>query len=227
MNEGVRILSNDFENEASRAQKLAKRRKTNFILNSLITVVLLLIVFVTVKIFFGDSQSETEKANTAVVVNQEVADKDANVDSGNEEGPTNEEVDETSEGESEPDTELDAEDTAQSDLIITEGGSSPDVKQTIIDPNWRPVGTSQTGDHVAVYDKTSVDWQEMLKALSLGSGIDVDNMTVWRLENNGDPQSAVGTITEKGGSVKYRVAIEWVDGEGWKPVKLEELVLAE
>ncbi|WP_342028060.1 YrrS family protein [Mesobacillus persicus] len=223
MNEGVRILNNDFENEASRAQKLAKRRKTNLILNSLITVVLLLIVFVTVKIFFGDSQSEAEKANTSVVVNKEVADKDVNVDSGNSEEQTKEVVDETPEGE----TEAETEDQAHSDPIVTEGGDSPDVKQTIIDPNWQPVGTSQTGEHVAVYDDTSIDWQEMLQALSQASGIAVDDMTVWHLRNNGSPQKAVGTVSGKGGPVKYRVAIDWVDGQGWKPVKLEELKLEE
>ncbi|WP_404329361.1 YrrS family protein [Mesobacillus maritimus] len=214
----------NFENdEASRARKLAKRRKTNLVLNSLITIVLLLIVFVTVKIFFGDGQSEAEKSD-AVVVDKQLDSEKADVDSGNkdeEEAKVEEEKKDASDLEEESENE-DLEEEV-SEPTITEGGSSPDVKQTIVNSDWQPVGTTQTGEHQAVYDSASVDWQEMLKAISYATEIDVENMTVWFLGNNGGPQSAAGTVSDKGGGPKYRVAIEWVDGEGWKPVKVEEL----
>jgi cytoskeletal protein RodZ len=217
----------NFENdEASRARKLAKRRKTNLVLNSLITIVLLLIVFVTVKIFFGDGQSEAEKSD-AVVVDKQLATEKTDVDSGNkdeQEAEVEEEKTDSADTDLEEESESDDEDLEEeSEPTITEGGSSPDVKQTIVNPEWQPVGTTQTGEHHAVYDKSSVDWQEMLKALSYATGIDTENMTVWFLGNNGGPQSAVGTVSDKGGGPKYRVPIEWVDGVGWKPVKVEEL----
>jgi cytoskeletal protein RodZ len=212
----------NFENdEASRARKLAKRRKTNLILNSLITIVLLLIVFVTVKIFFGDGQSEAEKSDS-VVVDKQLANEKADVDSGNKEEEVEEEKQDASDLEDESESD-DEELEEESEPTITEGGSSPDVKQTIVNPDWKPVGTTQTGEHQTVYDESSVDWQEMLKALSYATGIDGGNMTVWFLGNNGGPQSAAGTVSDKTGGPKYRVAIEWVDGEGWKPVKVEEL----
>lgn len=214
----------NFENdEASRARKLAKRRKTNLILNGLITIVLLLIVFVTVKIFFGDGQSEAEKSN-AVVVDKQLDSEKTDDDSGDkveEEAKVEEEKKDASDLEEESENE-DLEEEV-SEPTITEGGSSSDVKQTIVNPDWQPVGTTQTGEHQAVYDSASVDWQEMLKAISYATEIDVENMTVWFLGNNGGPQSAAGTVSDKGGGTKYRVAIEWVDGEGWKPVKVEEL----
>jgi len=215
----------NFENdEASRARKLAKRRKTNLVLNSLITIVLLLIVFVTVKIFFGDGQSEAEKSDSVVADKQMVNEK-ADVDSGNkdeEEAEVDEEKQDASDMEEESESD-DEELEEESEPTITEGGSSPDVKQTIVNPDWKPVGTTQTGEHQAVYDASSVDWQEMLKAISYATGIDGGNMTVWFLGNNGGPQSAQGTVSDKAGGPKYRVAIDWVDGEGWKPVKVEEL----
>jgi cytoskeletal protein RodZ len=217
----------NFENdEASRARKLAKRRKTNLILNSLITIVLLLIVFVTVKIFFGDGQSEAEKSD-AVVVDKQLANEKTDVGSGNKDEEEAEEVEEEKKDASDSEEESESEDEeleeTESEPTITEGGSTPDVKQTIVNPDWKPVGTTQTGEHQAVYDESSVDWQEMLKALSYATGIDVTNMTVWFLGNNGSPQSAIGTVSDKAGGPKYRVPIEWVDGEGWKPVKVEEL----
>lgn len=211
----------NFENDASRARKLAKRRKTNIILNSLITVVLLLIVFVTVKIFFGDGQSEAEQT-VPIEENKQLAEEKTSDDSG---GSDKEDVtEEESTTELEPESESDKEDSEESEPNITEGGDSPDVKQTIVNPDWQPVGTSQTGEHQAVYDQNSVDWQEMIKAVSYATGIDAENMTVWFLGNNGGPQSAAGTVSEKGASTKYRVSIEWVDGEGWKPSKVEELL---
>ncbi len=210
----------NFENDASRERKLAKRRKTNIILNSLITIVLLLIVFVTVKIFFGDGQSEANQADP-IEANKQLVEEEKDVDSGSND---DEEVAEDEDNATEPDEESDKEDSEESEPSIIEGGDSPDVKQTIVNPDWKPVGTTQTGEHEAVYDQNSVDWQEMLKAISYATGISADNMTVWFLGNNGGPQSAAGTVSEKGGSTKYRVAIEWVDGEGWKPMKVEELL---
>jgi hypothetical protein len=67
-----------------------------------------------------------------------------------------------------------------------------------------------------------VDWQEMLQAISYATGVDQSNMTVWFLGNNG-PNKSVGTISTKDQSEKYRVYIDWVDGQGWKPVKVEVL----
>jgi len=214
-------MGHEVDNDASRAQKLAKRRKTNLILNGLITIVLVLIVFVTVRIFFSDSQSDQNESETAATVAENTDEqKESTAGTSKENEEKQEQKEETSssdEEEAEPEQEEDGE------LIVTEGGDSPDVKQTIVDPNWKPVGTTQTGEHAAVYDDSSVDWQEMLKAISYATNIDVNNMTVWRLGNNGSPQHAIGTVSEKGGSTTYRVAIEWVDGEGWKPVKMEEL----
>lgn len=212
------MLNNDFE--SSRAKKLAKRRKTNLILNGLIVLVVLLIFFVSVNIFFGDSQSEAREERDPVTESKEVADTNSSGSGNVEKTEKADTAESTTEEEEQAAEEVSGE---ESEPVVTAGGSSPDVKQTMINPDWKPVGTSQTGPHQAVYDNESVDWQEMLTAISYATGIDVNNMTVWFLGNNGGPQQAAGTVSEKGGSTKYRVAIEWIDDEGWKPVKVEEL----
>jgi hypothetical protein len=199
-------LKDDFENqnEGLRSGKLAKRRKTNLVLNSLIAI--------------GDVESKGTNEDTAAESKTEESAKE-NAGS-NPSGDTEAKEDST---EAEEETDAENKEEEDSEPVVTEGGSSPDVKKTIENPDWEPVGTSQSGEHVAVYDQNAVDWQEMIKAISYATGIDSNNMTVWFLGNNGGPNSAAGTISEKGGSVKYRVAIEWVDGKGWKPVKVEEL----
>ncbi|PFI81967.1 YrrS family protein, partial [Priestia megaterium] len=104
-----------------------------------------------------------------------------------------------------------------------EKNPEPGVAERKVDPSWDSVGTSQDAP-AATYKKGSTDWNEMLKAVGEGSGISPSNMTVWRLGNNGGVGKAVATVSPKGNSsTKYRVQIEWVDGEGWKPAVVDKL----
>jgi len=210
----------------SRFGKREKRKKTNIILNSLIALVIILIIVVSAKIFFGGNNDQELTANeeTASESKQNENNKE---DKGNEieqnKDKEEKQADKESE-EEEKESEENAEEENQEDKeqVVTEGGSGPDVEKTIENPAWKPVGTSQTGEHTAVYDQNHVDWQEMLSAISYATGIEQGNMTVWFLGNNG-PNSSVGTISTKDQSEKYRVYIDWVDGEGWKPSRVEVL----
>lgn len=226
-------MKNDYDNlnEGARSRTRAKRRKTNLILNSLIVVVILLIVIVSANIFFGKEEGAADNSH-AVAEKEKLASssekKENKEDSGKKEQTgSDEESNDKPEGESaekdaaEEETEDNKE---QSEPIVTEGGSDANVKQTIENPGWEPVGTTQTGEHTTVFDQSSVDWKEMILAYSYATGIDKNNMTVWWNENNGTPNTAVGTISAKGSDQTFRVVIEWVDGQGWKPVKVEELI---
>ncbi|EIJ78967.1 hypothetical protein PB1_15454 [Bacillus methanolicus PB1] len=224
-------MKGGYENDfASRSRIREKRRKTNLILNSLIGIVLLLIVIVSFNIFFGGNDEKTagnhEKRTETNQVKNEGNRSESEENDGEEEFEEESQEESNYEKESEDPSDEEADDdssTQESEPFVTEGGSSPDVKATIVNPDWKPIGTSQTGEHpAAVYDESSVDWQEMLQAISYATGIDQSNMTVWFLGNNG-PNKSVGTISSKSDKRKYKVYIEWVDGQGWKPIKVEEL----
>lgn len=227
-------MKNDYDNlnEGARSRTRAKRRKTNLILNTLIVVVILLIVFVSANIFFNNDEGAADNSN-ATAENDKSAASSGKKDNGNNNGSEN--ADENNEGEkadqsddsSSEDSESEEAEDSEEDLgdpVVTEGGSDANVKQTIENPGWQPVGTTQSGEHAPVFDQNSVDWQEMMLAYSYATGIDKENMTVWWNENNGAPNTAVGTVSAKGSDQTYRVAIEWVEGQGWKPVKVEELI---
>lgn len=226
-------MKNDYDNlnEGARSRTRAKRRKTNLILNSLIVVVILLIVIVSANIFFGKEEgaadnsqavAEKEKLASSSGKKESKENSDKKEQTGSDEKSTDKsEGDSAEEDAAEKETEDNKE---QSEPIVTEGGSDANVKQTIENPVWEPVGTTQTGEHTTVFDQSSVDWKEMILAYSYATGIDKNNMTVWWNENNGTPNTAVGTISEKGSDQTFRVVIEWVDGQGWKPVKVEELI---
>jgi cytoskeletal protein RodZ len=230
----------------SRSNQRAKRRKTNLILNSLIVIVLLLIIIVSVTIFFGgsekaSSQNEGKKIESSEN-NQEKT--DSNIGEDDSENTTNDEEageetssdsndgtdsdsnsDETSSEEEETSTEEETGTETNTEDVVSEGGDDPNVKTTITNPGWIPIGTSQTGEHVTVYDSKSADWQEMIQAMTYATGLDPTNLTVWFLgRNNESGSQSIGTISSKDQSKIYRVQIEWVDSQGWKPIKVEELL---
>ena len=208
-------------NEKSRSLMRAKRRKTNIVLNTLIVIVLLLIVVVTVNIFFGEDKTASKDSDK---IENSVKDKKSETASAlSQSDQENEDTDTQVEKEQDKDKEeegLGNEDDIKDQEVVTEGGSDPEVKKTIVNPAWEPVGTSQTGQHFNEYG--GVDWDEMVQAISYGTGIDPSNMTVVFLGNNG-PDKSVGTVKQKDTQQVFRVYIEWVDEKGWKPTQVEEL----
>ncbi|MDQ0269546.1 YrrS family protein [Cytobacillus purgationiresistens] len=210
----------DKYNQSSRYDKRAKRKKTNIVLNGLIGLVILLIIVVSVIIFSGGNDNEAGSKN-GVEKNEEQ--KGTN----EEKQPVEEEETKNNEEEEKDDSETTDESKDEGNIddeeIVTEGGSDSNVIRTIENPAWEPVGTTQTGEHpTAVYDSNSVDWDEMLNAITHATGLDKSSMTVNFLGNNG-PNRSIGTVFSPGKEQMYRVYIEWVDGQGWKPTKVEEL----
>lgn len=222
----------------SRSETRGKRRKTNLILNLLIGTVILLIIVVSSVIFFGGNNEETagkadENKENQIQENESSSDDQSKVDNENTEN--DDQKTSQTDTDSEDVDKADAEDKSsnspekqdpvpanEEDAVVTDGGEGDNVNKTIENSSWQPIGTTQTGEHTSVYDPDSVDWAEMLQAMSYATGISQDNMTVWFLGNNGHNKS-VGTISSKGQQEKYRVYIEWVDGQGWKPTKVEQL----
>jgi cytoskeletal protein RodZ len=221
-------LRNDYDNlnEGARTKSRAKRRKTNLILNGLIVVVILLIAIVSFNIFFSNDEGAADNSEATADAKNGAGSSDKK---DTKENDSKDAGNDANDQESEQTDDSSAEDTEQSenelgDPVVTEGGSDANVKQTIENPEWEPVGTTQSGEHTAVFDQNSADWQEMILAYSYATGIDKNNMTVWWNENGGAPNTAVGTVSEKGSDQAYRISIQWVEGQGWKPVKVEELI---
>jgi Sec-independent protein translocase protein TatA len=214
------------------------KSKTNKVLNIMIAVVVLLIVVVGATILTGNG-SDKESASTEVKnedknANENSADrdseqkKDENTVSMDEESNSTESKDKNKDKKKEEEKEDSSEEKESVALddsnAQVEESSEPNVKRTIVHPDWEPVGTQQSGEHVSSYDTGTPDWQEKVKALSYATGIPEGNMTVWYIEGNGGPQKSIGTVTEKGGSTAYRVYLQWTDGQGWQPTKVEELI---
>lgn len=230
-------MANDF-NSNSRSGYRAKRKKTNIVLNGLIIVVLLLIIFVAYNIFATGNDNASPKKDTTKTEQKATEQKDTEqketeeVTSNGDENVTDSAADEdelseetsTPENSETPDDSTVPEDADKSQEVVTEGDGNDNVVRVTENPSWQPVGTSQTGEHTAVYDQSSVDWQEMLNAISYATGLDKGNMTVyWLGRDKSTTNGSFSTVASKDNQQKYNVYLQWVDGQGWKPTKVEEL----
>lgn len=88
---------------------------------------------------------------------------------------------------------------------------------------WQPIGTTQSELRLE-FSEGTVNRQEMDRALSYASGLSEGEMTVWRIENAGDGRSVRGVVSNyENSETPYEIYLEWVDGEGWLPVQLNQL----
>lgn len=228
---------------SSRTNRPNKPGKMNKILNALIALVVVLIVITAGIIFLGNGTSEKAdspkneetESNMESETDSNEGDPSESVETNSEEeteedateGLTTEEVEPTEE---EVVTEETTEDTESNEDATTEGGSvtstpsdDPIVSESIVNTAWKPVKTSQTGSHTSVYEKGHVDWDEKVQAITYATGLASDNMIIWRLSNGGGPQKSIGVVSSNDKQEKYRVYLQWIDGQGWKPEKMETL----
>ncbi|SEJ23074.1 Protein of unknown function [Bhargavaea ginsengi] len=217
------------ERNYSRVQR--NRQKSNRILNILIGVVFVLIVITAVGIFTGGDdraaddvqeagQSQADRGDGGSEGgNAPAEDGEENAGNGGEDNSGKDEESATSEGSAE-------EEPAEADQpgkVIRTPSDEGIVEETIVDTSWKPIGTEQSGEHVSVYEKGHIDWQEKIGAMAYATGIPENEMIVWFVKNGGGPQKSVGTVSTKDKAEKYNVHLEWVDGEGWMPVRLDKL----
>ncbi|MEH7482203.1 DUF1510 family protein [Neobacillus drentensis] len=226
-------MTNDL-NSNSRSGYRSKRKKTNIVLNSLIIVVLLLIIFVAYNIFATGNDNASPKKESTKTEQKENKDEQkesetvtTNDDDSVTDPAAKEELSEdaaTTEDSSTSEDTATPEDTDESQAVVTEGDGNSNVVKATENPAWQPVGTSQTGEHTPVYDQSSADWQEMLNAISYATGLDKGNMTVyWLGRDRSTTNGSFGTVASKDKQQKFNVYLQWVDGQGWKPTKVEEL----
>lgn len=188
---------------------------------------LLFVIYICLFIFTGniDSDRPNESASESTT-NEENSGNDGGSSEGDqstgdlEVNPNEEEADDklSDENESSEDESSEGDESRK-----VEEGSEENVDR-VITQDWKPVGTEQniSGEHRTTFQQGSQDWQEILKAASKATGVSTENMIDWRVENAGSGQ-VNATITNQSQDQVYRVLIEWVDGEGYRPIQVKEL----
>lgn len=195
----------------SRLNKFEKRRKNTNAISILIIVGSILLLFLIGLLFFGgndNKESQTDSGSSEVDI-KESEQKESEEDSNQ---GVEDETDESFEEENE-DLTIEKESTAPSDDNVAEAYTA----------NWKPIGTEQEGEHTTQFKKGTQDWKEMERAASIAAEINEEDMMTWMIENGGDPQKTIATVSDSNETEVYRVYLSWIDGEGWQPTKVEIL----
>ncbi|MCL1694959.1 YrrS family protein [Lysinibacillus sp. BPa_S21] len=203
---------------SSRHLQPSRNKKLDKLLNVLIGIVVILIIITATFVFKW--QDDAGKAEKDEPKQEQTKDKE-----DVKEEPSKEQNNDVAAQEEKPTKDESSKETQTSEEEATTETTSdnPIVDKVITNKTWQPTPTTQTGQHVSSYDGESVDWSEKVATVTAATGIDKDNMIIWRMGNNGSANSAIATVSTKDKTKMYRVSMEWVDNEGWLPVKLEQL----
>lgn len=161
----------------------------------------------------NDLENENNPEN-----NNEENNNENNINNSNEENNTNENNNNTDNNEENNNSE---------ENNNEENNNEENNENNSSNGEWGPVGTVQDEPFTPVYDSNHVNWEEMIRAISAATGLpeNEEDLIVWRIENAGGENTAVGTVSERGSdySSPHRVTITWVEEEGWMPVEAERL----
>ncbi|MEH7236118.1 YrrS family protein [Bacillus sp. JJ1562] len=209
--------------EGPRSERRAKRKKVNRILNILIVLVVVMIVFFGGKLIFGDKNVDESASSNQTNQPADNEGKAASDDSKDKEKASTDKQDEQeNKQESSEENKEDQAPESDESAVVTEGDPGSNVLKTIVDPAWKPIGTTQAEPHSIDYAENSVDRNEMEMATSYATGFDQSDMVVWWLGRNGE-NSITATVSSKTTKQVLRVYLDWVPNEGWKPTQVEEL----
>ncbi len=221
--------------EFSRVRRKRQNSKANKMLNWMIAIVVLLIILVGVKIITGGNSPDQEKAAVTDPNSEEntllddapddtgSAETDSKQDGKDGQSDNGESSEGTVKDETEDEQQDAGEETKQEGTVTYSASEDAVVDETMTNTSWKPIGTTQSGSHVSLYDGASTDWKEKQQALAYATGMAENDMIFWKIKNGGSPQKSIGIVSSKDKSKKYRVYLEWVDGEGWKPVQMDVL----
>ncbi|MDI6680065.1 FMN-dependent NADH-azoreductase [Bacillus wiedmannii] len=87
-------------------------------------------------------------------------------------------------------------------------------------PSWKPIGTVQGAKPEMKFKEGTVDWSEMKKAISYAVDVPESQLIFDFIGNNGD-NKAYGNVRDKQSNKKYKVDIDWVENQGWKPASVQ------
>ncbi|MGE7635631.1 YrrS family protein [Bacillus paramycoides] len=87
-------------------------------------------------------------------------------------------------------------------------------------PSWKPIGTKQGAKPEMKFKEGTVDWSEMKKAISYAVDVPESQLIFDFIGNNGN-NKAYGNVRDKQSNKKYKVDIDWVENQGWKPASVQ------
>ncbi|TKI26323.1 YrrS family protein [Bacillus mycoides] len=98
--------------------------------------------------------------------------------------------------------------------------TSSQEKGSQTNPSWKPIGTEQGAKPAMKFKEGTADWSEMKKAISYAVDVPESQLIFDFIGNNGN-NKAYGNVRDKQSNKKYKVDIDWVENQGWKPASVQ------
>ncbi|SEO33814.1 Protein of unknown function [Amphibacillus marinus] len=215
-------MTND-ESSYSRLNRFEKRRKNSKWLTIMISVgSVLIIIFIVILVLTGNGDEQAVVQDP----NQEIAD---DLDEDPDDLPIDEPDNENDTGNDEPSADDPNNDPSTPNL------NPDDYELEFIDPDetdsniefaytseWSPIPTEQSEPYEFSWDQSAQDWQEMMQAAELASGVSTDEMYYLWVSGNGT-QSVIATFSNNTMDEHFRVYLTWIENQGWQPEHVDML----
>ncbi|EJV81625.1 YrrS family protein [Bacillus cereus] len=111
--------------------------------------------------------------------------------------------------------------------VKTSGNENKEEEKTVsqekdsqTNPSWKPIGTEQGAKPEMKFKEGTVDWSEMKKAISYAVNVPESQLIFDFIGNNGN-NKAYGNVRDKQSNKKYKVNIDWIENQGWKPASVQ------
>ncbi|MGU9542307.1 DUF1510 family protein [Bacillus cereus] len=215
--------------QVSRFQEKQQNRRQKAIFNIAFTLVLVTVGIVTYQLFTPSNTStkaiaqekkvtkieekKTEDKETAKIEEKKTEDKEtAKIEEKKTEDKEAAQLEEKSKAEKSVKTNG-TENNEEEKTASQEKGSQTN-------PSWKPIGTEQGAKPEMKFKEGTVDWSEMKKAISYAVDVPESQLIFDFIGNNGN-NKAYGNVRDKQNNKKYKVNIDWVENQGWKPVSVQ------
>ena len=194
-----------------------KEDKMNRTLNYLIALVSVLVVITLGVIFMTGDEEEAGEQQAEDALQSE------NPQTAQQEDETEDEQATDDERANDVSAEDDSTIDAGEDAAVVNASDDPLVAEVWTSDSWQPYPTGQTGEHRSTFAQGDVDYEEKLQSIFSVVPIEQQDSIIWSVKNNGNAKSAIAVVSSNDKTQKYRVAIEWIEQQGWKPVQVEVL----
>ncbi len=228
--------------QVSRFQEKQQNRRQKAIFNIAFTLILVTVGIVTYQLFTPSNTSKkaiaqekkvtkieekkTEDKETAKIEEKKTEDKEAI--KLEEKKTEDKEIAKVEEKKSEDKEAAQLEGKQKVEKSVkTNGNENKEEEKTIsqekdpqTNPSWKPIGTEQGAKPEMKFKEGTVDWSEMKKAISYAVDVPESQLIFDFIGNNGN-NKAYGNVRDKQNKKKYKVNIDWVENQGWKPASVQ------
>ncbi|KZD32849.1 YrrS family protein [Bacillus cereus] len=228
--------------QGSRFQAKQQNRRNKGIFNIAFSVVIVTVGIVTYQLFFTSDTSKKaiaqekkvtkieEKKNEDKVATKVEEKKNEDKEAAKVEEKKNEDKEavkiEEKKNKDKETAHLEAEQKVE-EPVKTNENENKEGEKTIsqekgsqTNPSWKPIGTEQGAKPAMQFKEGTVDWNEMKKAISYAVDVPENQLIFDFIGNNGN-NKAYGNVRDKQSNKKYKVDIDWVENQGWKPVSVQ------